>query len=395
MPQILSALELLLLLLLAIQVIYSLLFALASLLPYRPVKKTTTELRKIALLFPAYKEDAIIENTVQKALALDYPPELLRIVVGSDQMKAETLQKLQRYPITLLEMNFKHSTKSKNLLRQMEELSDFAPDYVLVMDSDNVMEAGALRELNHYLRPEIKVYQLHRVAKNSNSKLAVLDAISEEISNNIFRRGHRVLGLASSLIGSGMCLHYSFFRQALETIDRNSAVEDKLLEFHILGSAENIEFLPELKVYDEKVAQGKNFSNQRKRWIAGQYHSLRLQFVPGLQALFKGQLNYFDKMLQMALVPKLLFAALLIVLGAGAYFLSERFALYALLTSLYLLALLLAVPRSFYRWQNLGLLWEVPKALFFMVLAVLRIKRNQSVQTFEHTEKTFTAEDEN
>jgi hypothetical protein len=46
--------------------------------------------------------------------------------------------------------------------------------------------------------------QGHRTAKNTNNSWAILDAISEEINNNIFRKGHRVLGLSSAIIGSGM-----------------------------------------------------------------------------------------------------------------------------------------------------------------------------------------------
>jgi len=40
--------------------------------------------------------------------------------------------------------------------------------------------------------------------------LALLDGISEEINNNIFRKGHQTLGLSSALIGSGMALIMSF-----------------------------------------------------------------------------------------------------------------------------------------------------------------------------------------
>jgi hypothetical protein len=34
----------------------------------------------------------------------------------------------------------------------------------------------------------------------TNNSWAILDAISEEINNNIFRKGHRVLGLSSAII---------------------------------------------------------------------------------------------------------------------------------------------------------------------------------------------------
>jgi hypothetical protein len=44
--------------------------------------------------------------------------------------------------------------------------------------------------------------------------------------------------------------------------------------------------------------------------------------------------------------------------------------------------------------KNLALFIEIPKVIFFMLLAVLRIQKNQSVKQFEHTEKTFVEKDD-
>jgi cellulose synthase/poly-beta-1,6-N-acetylglucosamine synthase-like glycosyltransferase len=60
--------------------------------------------------------------------------------------------------------------------------------------------------------------QGHRTAKNTNNSWAILDAISEEINNNIFRKGHRVLGLSSAIIGSGMAFRYNYFKALMSTV---------------------------------------------------------------------------------------------------------------------------------------------------------------------------------
>ena len=61
--------------------------------------------------------------------------------------------------------------------------------------------------------------QGHRVAKNHNTNLATLDAVSEEINNNIFRSGHRAIGLSSALIGSGMAFDYELIKSEMAKID--------------------------------------------------------------------------------------------------------------------------------------------------------------------------------
>jgi len=389
MTEIILVVQYVFLILFGLQVIYSLLFALGSLLPLKKQRADHDEIKKFTLLFPAYKEDAIIEHSVQEALALDYPKEALKVIVGSDQMKEETVQKLREANIHVVVMDFEHSTKSKNLLAQIESIkSEDWPDFFIVMDADNKMAADTLTRINASVNQRYKVYQTHRTAKNDNTKMAVLDSITEEISNSIFRKGHQNLGLSCSLIGSGMVFEAQFLKAALEAIDKDSAVEDKLLEFFILGERERIVYLEDILVYDEKVAEGKNFSNQRKRWIAGQIHAFKSHFFKGLGQLARGNIDYFDKTMQMGLIPKLLFAFVLVLGSLVSLVLNGSFYWYYLLAA-YVFALIISVPRHYYRLKNLSLFLEIPKAVFYMILAVLRIKKNQSVQQFEHTEKTF------
>lgn len=390
MSSILYYLELTFLIIFGAQALYSLIFALASLLKHRsPVNPNPQDLKSFTLLFPAYKEDAIILNSAKQALSLNYPAENLRVIIGSDQMKEETVAKLRSENIDVVVMNFDHSTKSKNLLAQVEHAKEsFWPDYFIVMDADNKMPEQTLHEINKCLNDDFKVYQTHRTAKNDNTKMAVLDGITEEISNSIFRKGHRNLGFSCSLIGSGMVFEANFLKEALEGINKDSAVEDKLLEFYILGRKEKIAYLEDIYVYDEKVASGKNFSNQRKRWIAGQIHAFRSHIGPGIIKLLTGNVDYFDKAIQMGLIPKLLFAFVL-ALGVGLSFLFNGSEYWYYLLGAYAVALLISIPRRYFVLKNLSLFIEIPKALFFMILAVLRIRKNQSVKQFEHTEKTF------
>lgn len=386
-------LEYVFLILIGIQVAYSFIFALAAHIP-RKIRRQKEKQHRITILIPSYKEDVIILQTARQALELDYPSDLKHVVVGSDQMKEETVLKLREMGAEVVVMNFEHSTKSKNLLAQMQAQEGAKwPDYFLILDADNRMDSNGLLETNAIIRDDIPVYQLHRTAKNANTKLAVLDGITEAISNNIFREGHRNLGISSALIGSGMLFKAEVLKETLENINKDSAVEDKLFEFYLLENRKVIEFIPDVLVYDEKVSQGKNFSNQRKRWIAGQFHAFRVFFFPGLAALFKGNIGFFDKMLQMGLVPKLLFAVLLFITGSLAWLFKAEHPIWYWYLGLYLFTLFICIPGKYFRWKNLGLLIEIPKAAFFMILAILRIKKNQSVKQFEHTQKEYLADE--
>ena len=69
-------------------------------------------------------------------------------------------------------------------------------DIALVLDADNVIPYDYLSDINDlFANPEVEIVQTHRSAKNLNNDMALLDAISEEINNTIFRLGHAKLGL--------------------------------------------------------------------------------------------------------------------------------------------------------------------------------------------------------
>lgn len=108
-----------------------------------------------------------------------------------------------------------------------------------------------------------------RTCKNLNTDVAMLDAVSEEINNGIFRSGHNAVGLSASLSGSGMAFDAGWFRRNVRQLQ--TAGEDKELETMLLRQNIHIGYLQYLPVYDEKTQKTTNIKNQRKRWIAAQF----------------------------------------------------------------------------------------------------------------------------
>jgi cellulose synthase/poly-beta-1,6-N-acetylglucosamine synthase-like glycosyltransferase len=76
-------------------------------------------------------------------------------------------------------------------------------DYLIMLDIDNLLEPNYLSKLNNFIQEDQIVIQTHRVAKNLDTPYSILDAISEEVNNNIFRKGHRNIGMSAALIRFG------------------------------------------------------------------------------------------------------------------------------------------------------------------------------------------------
>ncbi len=236
-----------------------------------PLFPPAKEHKRFAILIPAYREDAVIHECVHSCLEQDYPADCFDTVVISDRMQPETNASLASLPIRLVEVHFEKSTKSKSLNAAMAAIgNDY--DIALVLDADNVIPYDYLSDINDlFANPEVEIVQTHRSAKNLNNDMALLDAISEEINNTIFRLGHAKLGLSAALIGSGMAFRYDLFRDTMAGIKAVGGF-DRELELTLLYRGKRFYYLPETFVFDEKIQNTGDFSRQRRRWLSAQWH---------------------------------------------------------------------------------------------------------------------------
>lgn len=374
--------ELLLYVYLAGATVYIAFFGLASLLPMHHVKKTDSKLRKFAVLIPGYKEDNVIVDVARQATKQNYPSDHFEVIVIADSFQQTTIDQLKAIPVRVVEVVFEVSKKSKALNRCMKVIGD-AYDVAMILDADNVMEQGVLYQMNEAFNHGFLAVQGHRMAKNLNTDFAILDAISEEINNKIFRKGHRVLGFSSALIGSGMAIDYGLFKQYMAEVD--SVGEDKELEMLLLKNRFKIEYLEGARVYDEKTSKKEVFVNQRRRWIAAQLEFFRKYFFDGLWHLIRfGNVDYFDKVLQMIQPPRiLLFGALLIITlfqAVMAFIFPETWAsaipipLWFVALMITFFTLVVTTPLKFYRFRTAKALLSLPTGFILMIKSLLKVK---------------------
>ena len=332
------------------------------------------------ILYPAYKEDRVIINAVENFLLQDYPTTHYTVVVISDHMQPETNDYLRKLPITLFEPVFEKSSKAKAMQYAINEVKgDF--DQVVVLDADNVVRPDFLSQLN-ILCTVYDAIQCHRCAKNADNDVAVLDGASEEINNTIFRKAHNRLGLSSALIGSGMCFSYELFKK--NVFQLSTAGEDREMEALLLHQEVFIKYAPEIHVFDEKVSNQDNFQRQRMRWMTAQVQSLlsNLPKIPG--AIIHGKINFVDKTIQQALIPR----SILIVLLAGISILLTVFMptwceKWWILFALLAVSLFIALPRQL-RFRSFAKILAVPGLVLRMLKNILHMDRKNT--DFIHTQ---------
>lgn len=337
-------------------------------------------LNKFLILYPAYKEDIVIINAVKQFLLQDYPKELYTVIVISDHMQPETNEQLSKLPITLLQPTFAKSSKAKAMQFAIENVNtDY--DNIVILDADNVVRPEFLSQLN-VLCSVYDAIQCHRCAKNANNDVAVLDGASEEINNTIFRKAHNRLGLSSALIGSGMCFKYDLFKENVFKL--TTAGEDREMEALLLHQGVFIKYASEIHVFDEKVSNQDNFQRQRMRWMTAQVQSLLSQLPKVPKALLHGNINFVDKVIQQALIPR---SILIVLLGGISVILTllipDWCEKWWILFTLLALALIISIPNQL-RLRSFSKILTIPQLVSRMLRNLLHIDRNNT--DFIHTE---------
>jgi len=308
-------LELAILIYLGISSVYFLVFAIAS--HFYKEKNVVNSISKyrVLLLIPSYKEDSVIVETAKSALEHCSIKSDIDVMVIADSLKPSTIEKLRFIGTNVLPVSFEKSTKAKSLNCALDIASD-KYDYALVLDADNIMAPGFVDKMIERLEQGFKIVQGHRTAKNSNTDFALLDGLSEEVNNAIFRRGHRTLGFSAALIGSGFACDFQIFSTLMKKLEAVGGF-DKELELLLLKGKIKIGYAHDAILFDEKVQLPSAFVNQRRRWLSAQMVYLKANVINGYKNLFlHGNLDYFDKVVQFMLPPRVISLGLTIVFAA-------------------------------------------------------------------------------
>ncbi|MBX2876925.1 MAG: glycosyltransferase family 2 protein [Saprospiraceae bacterium] len=374
-------------------VFYQLIFSMAGLFWKEKELPAVSKMRRIAVLIPAYKEDNVIVGVAEEALQQDYPEEKFQVYVIADSLQAQTLATLAQTGAETIEVSFDKSTKSKALNVALEALPAEAFEIMVILDADNIMSPDFLKRINGEFELGHRVVQGCRAAKNFNTPTAVLDGISEAINNHILCKGHMEFGLSARLAGSGMAFDAKLFRRVMPEIDAIGGF-DKALELSLTCQGERIYYAEHATIYDEKVSKPEHFSKQRSRWIAAQFHYARQYFPHALGTLLKtGNIDYFNKAMQMLLPPRLITPGVLVLASLGCWFLgyTTLSIAFGIVLSFNIISFLIAMPA--YTWQRpyIDALFRLPLVFLYALRSLVGIgKANKKFIHTPHGESVET-----
>ncbi len=220
----------------------------------------------ISVLIPAYNEEDTLEKTIKSVLEIDYPKNLLEVIVINDCSKDRTREIAEKFgnKIRLLD-NEKNRGKAYSLNRGVEAAKG---GLIACLDADSVVEKGIIKKMIGYFEnkqigavtPALGVFR----AQNFLEKIQYVEYLL-----NVFLR--KTLAFMDAVhVTPGVFTIYR--KNVLEDVggfEVGNLTEDMEIALKLHKAGYKIENNMNAKSYTHCPDKWKSLFNQRIRWYRG------------------------------------------------------------------------------------------------------------------------------
>lgn len=351
-------------LLLAIPVIYLFICALFSLGKYKNPYPTAAVQHRFLVLFTVLRNGKEVIESINYFLDTQvYPRDKYDIAVAATQLSEEDLITLLQMPVNIVVPDKEQCTKVYAIQQVMERYSPDEYDVIVIFNSDNHIIYNALELFNNAYYSGCDSIQAHRMTENLTTSIAILNAASEEINNNLFRKAHTRMGFSSALIGSAMAFDFAMFHEIAPTLkgsDLSKSMETALLRQNIYT-----EYMEEIVCYSKKEESANGYEARRIGWLRSQYSSSLFALKRFPLAFLKGEWDYALKLFQWLIPSRFLLITLIALCTAGITLFDWTLSLkwYALL-GIVALTFIMALPEGEINKRFKHSVWALPILVF-------------------------------
>lgn len=239
-----------------------------GLMKHRSPAPTKGERPRLAVLVPAHNEASIIHRTLRSIVPGLNPAD--RLVVIADNCSDETADIASREGAEVIRRtDLERRGKGYALDFGIRHLEIDAPDVVVIIDADCVVERGAIDRIAHLsastCRPVQALY-LMRNMEGANLKMRIAE-FAWLVKNKIRPSGLQRLGLPCQLMGTGMAFTWPTISAA--NLATGHIVEDMKLGLELARLGVAPVFCSEALVTSEFPTSVSGAQTQRTRWEHG------------------------------------------------------------------------------------------------------------------------------
>lgn len=341
------------------------------------------------IIVTAYEQIDAIPAVVQSLLKLDHDHFLIYVVADNCDISqlhfTDERVILLRPPEVLASNTRSHFYAIRHFKR--------AHSHLTIIDSDNIVPANYLKELDVFFHQGYVAVQGERKAKNLNTQYACLDAARDIYYHFYDGKVLFHIGSSATLAGSGMAFTTALYRACLEQLDVQGAGFDKVLQKEIVNRKHRIAFTEKAIVYDEKTSRPDQLVKQRARWINTWFRYFGFGFTLAGKGILQLNWNQFIFGLVLLRPPLFLFLIAGMACMGVNILLGDLLAVYIWLAGylLFVCTFLIALWSSPTDKRIYRSLWRIPIFIFYQVLSLLKVRKanKHSVAT-----RHYASEDE-
>jgi cellulose synthase/poly-beta-1,6-N-acetylglucosamine synthase-like glycosyltransferase len=302
----------------------------------RKLEAQSIELPKISLMIPAHNESMVITQTLEALLRMDYPAELLEILVINDGSTDDTAGKVEAIAerdsrVRLFNIPREIAARGKSAALN-RGLSECRHDIIGIFDADNLPEKDSVLHLARQLMADTSLgavigkFRCVNRKKNLLTRFINLESLAFQW---IVQAGRWNMLRMSTLPGT----NYLIRRKLLEKLggwDEQALTEDAEMSIRIYQAGYVIKFVPYAVTWEQEPETLRVWFKQRIRWARGNNYVIEKFFmqmfrlkprVVGLELFYAMALYYifFLAILLSDLLFMLSFFNLILIQVPGPY----------------------------------------------------------------------------
>jgi cellulose synthase/poly-beta-1,6-N-acetylglucosamine synthase-like glycosyltransferase len=279
------------------------LFSVATILTVPRKKKNPSKPQiKVSLLLAARNEEALIARSLDHILALDYPSNLLEIIVGNDQSSDRTKEIVQEYQKTHPQIQLHDVTsnvgKGRGKANVLAHLAHKATgEFFFITDVDVALPSAWIKEILAEFSEDVGIVSGTSTCERSDTLFSRMQSI-DWLHFMGYMQSFANVGVGCTSVGNNMAVRSKAYWQTggFENIPFSITEDYKLFEAVTNNGWQWRSVLtPASLGLAWPIGSVKEMLHQRKRWLIGAGDLPHLWkflivlyglFIPGLIALF-------------------------------------------------------------------------------------------------------------
>lgn len=230
------------------------------------------ELPKVSVMISAYNEEDVIGAKIRNLLSLDYPRDLLEIIIASDGSDDRTNEIVRKYTDKGIVLKDYKTRRGK--VQVLNDVIPLAKNNIIVLsDANTFFKEDALKKLVRNFGNKRVGAVCGEIRFNSSKKNKMGELEGFYWRYEVFLK--QMEGRHGFLLGANGGI-YAIRKDLFETLPGNTIVEDFVIPMKILEKGYKVLYEPEAVAYEETAHSVVKEMARRVRIGAGDFQSLIL-----------------------------------------------------------------------------------------------------------------------